>query len=306
MKENIINIDSQDVASRLDVVLTRFLENHTRSYIQNLIRSKYVYINGEVVIKPGYKVKYNDSIKIYIPKEQGIDILEDNIPLEIVYEDYDIGIIDKPKGLVVHPGPGNQAGTLANALLYHFDSLSDYGGELRPGIVHRLDKDTSGLMVIAKNNTAHQRLSEEFKQRRVERIYWALVERNIKNDSGTIDAPISRHPTNRKKMAVVESSSSRIAITHYRVLNRFAGYTLVELRLETGRTHQIRVHMSYFGNPVVGDSVYGSRRQKFNTHGQVLHAKGLGFIHPKTREYMKFEGQLPRYFSELIKIIKSS
>ena len=305
MRNITFTIGNTDIGRRLDVVLVEHINNFARSHIQSLIKSKYVSVNNNTVIRPGYKVRHGDTVEICIPPTKKIEIQEENIPLKILYEDDDIAIIDKPKGMVVHPAPGNYSGTLVNALLYHFDTLSSTGGILRPGIVHRLDKDTSGLLLVAKNNAAHEKLTKDLKARKIVRIYWAVVERNVREDEGTIDTPIVRHPVDRKKMAVIDSASSRRAITHFKVIKRFGEYTLVELKLETGRTHQIRVHMSYIGNPIIGDTVYGSKRQKFKTQGQVLHAKKLAFTQPLTGEYMKFEGELPEYFVELLEILKN-
>lgn len=305
MRNIAFTAESAEKGRRLDVVLVEHMGNHTRSQIQNLIKSKYVSVNDNTITRPGYKVRHGDNIEVRIPSIRKIEIQEEDIPLNILYEDEDIAIIDKPKGMVVHPAPGNCSGTLVNALLYHFDKLSSAGGIIRPGIVHRLDKDTSGLLIVAKNDEAHEKLTEDLKERKIVRIYWAIVERNIGQDEGVIDTPITRHPVNRKRMAVIDSGSSRRAVTHFKVLERFGEYTLVELELETGRTHQIRVHMAYIGNPIIGDTVYGSKRQKFKTNGQVLHAKRLAFTQPITGEYMELEGELPEYFIELLEILRN-
>jgi len=298
-------VEQADDKKRIDVFLTEKLPEHSRSYIQKLIKDGLVSVNGQKV-KCNFKVKPGCLIDVTIPPPKEVSIQPEPLELDIVYEDNDIVVINKPQGMVVHPAPGNYSGTLVNALLYSCDGLSGIGGEIRPGIVHRLDKDTSGLLVVAKNDAAHQSLAQQIKDRTLKRIYWCIVEKNIKEDKGIINAPIGRHPTNRKKMAVLNSPTAKPAITHFKVLERFGQYTLVEARLETGRTHQIRVHMAYIGHPVVGDSVYGSRKQKFNLKGQVLHAKKLGLIHPSTGEYMEFEAPLPPYFEDLLDILRRS
>ncbi|MFO7295119.1 MAG: RluA family pseudouridine synthase [Clostridia bacterium] len=298
-------VEQADDKKRIDVFLTEKLPEHSRSYIQKLIKDGLVSVNGQKV-KCNFKVKPGCLIDVTIPPPKEVSLQPEPLELDIVYEDNDIVVINKPQGMVVHPAPGNYSGTLVNALLYSCDGLSGIGGEIRPGIVHRLDKDTSGLLVVAKNDAAHQSLAQQIKDRTLKRIYWCIVEKNIKEDKGIINAPIGRHPTNRKKMAVLNSPTAKPAITHFKVLERFGQYTLVEARLETGRTHQIRVHMAYIGHPVVGDSVYGSRKQKFNLKGQVLHAKKLGLIHPSTGEYMEFEAPLPPYFEDLLDILRRS
>lgn len=296
-------VKQQDIGKRLDVYLGEMLEEYSRSFIQRLIKEEHVKVNGNNS-KANYRVRENDIIEVLIPPPENISIEPQKIDLNIVYEDDFIAVINKPQGMVVHPAPGNYTGTLVNALLYHFDNLSSINGKIRPGIVHRIDKDTSGLLVIAKNDLAHRSLAKQIKDKTMLRVYWALVEKNIKQDVGVINAPIARHPVDRKKMAVVYRPSSREAITHFKVLERYGDYTLVEARLETGRTHQIRVHMSYIGNPIVGDPVYGSKKQKFNLKGQALHAIKLGLIHPATNEYMEFTAPLPDYFKKLIEIFR--
>lgn len=296
-------VEQQDDKKRIDVFLSEKISEHSRSYIQKLIRDGFVLVNGQKV-KPNFKVKPGCVIDVTIPPPKEISLEPEPMELDIVYEDDDIVVVNKPQGMVVHPAPGNYSGTLVNALLYSCDELSGIGGVIRPGIVHRLDKDTSGLLVVAKNDAAHRNLAQQIKDRTLKRIYWCIVEKNIKEDKGVINAPIGRHPTNRKKMAVVSGPTAKPAITHFKVLERFGEYTLVEARLETGRTHQIRVHMAYIGHPVVGDSVYGSRKQKFDLKGQALHAKKLGLIHPSTGEYMEFEAPLPEYFENLLSILR--
>jgi len=296
--------EQQDIGKRLDLYLNEIFEEYSRSYLQRLIKEDNVFINGKNV-KPNYRIKENDSVKVIIPLPKDISIEPEKIEIDIVYEDSDIIVINKPQGMVVHPAPGNYTGTLVNALMYHCNDLSTINGKIRPGIVHRIDKDTSGLLIVAKNNFSHLCLAKQIQDKTLYRVYWALVENNIKQDNGVINAPIARHPVDRKKMAVVYGPSSREAITHYKVLERYGSYTLVEARLETGRTHQIRVHMAYIGHPVVGDPVYGSRKQKFKLKGQVLHAIKLGVVHPSTKEYMEFTAPLPEYFKNVLEKIKN-
>lgn len=287
---------------RIDQYLSQELNEISRSYIQKLIKDGLVTVNNKNV-KAKYIVSEGDHIQINLPEPQKLEIEPENIPIDIVYEDDDIAIVNKPQGMVVHPAPGNYSGTLVNALLYRLKSLSSINGIIRPGIVHRIDKDTSGLLMIAKNNLAHEKLSKQLKDHSINRIYYALVDGNIKEEKGTIDAPIGRHPVDRKKMAVT-TKNSKEAKTHFTVLERYGQYTLIEARLETGRTHQIRVHMSYINHPVTGDPVYGSKNQKFKTNGQLLHAKTIGFIHPRTGQYLEFDSQLPEQFLRILDILK--
>jgi 23S rRNA pseudouridine1911/1915/1917 synthase len=296
-------IVDEDDNERLDVYIAQELDEVSRSYIQKLIKDGLVKVNGEVV-KPKYSVSQGDLINIRLPKPKRLEVNPENIPIEIVYEDSDIAVVNKPQGMVVHPAPGNFSGTLVNALLYHLDCLSSINGIIRPGIVHRIDKDTSGLLMIAKNDMAHIKLSEQLKEHSITRVYYTLVLGNIKEDKGTINAPIGRHPVDRKRMAVTEKNS-KDAITHYEVLERFINYTLLKVRLETGRTHQIRVHMSYINHPVIGDPIYGSKKQEFNLKGQLLHAKTIGFIHPRTEEYMEFDSELPEHFTRVLDILRN-
>ncbi|MDI3500689.1 MAG: RluA family pseudouridine synthase [Thermoanaerobacter sp.] len=293
--------EKEDEGKRIDVFLAAELD-YTRSYIKKLIVDELVFVNGKTV-KPSYKVKENDEVVVNIPEAEKIDVLPENIPLDILYEDDDIIVINKPQGMVVHPAPGNYSGTLVNALLYHCKNLSGINGILRPGIVHRLDKDTSGVMVVAKNDKAHISLSNQIKERSVFKKYVAIVEGVIKDEEGKIEAPIGRHPVDRKKMAVIEDG--RYALTLYKVLERFKENTLVEAVIKTGRTHQIRVHMAYIGHPIVGDHVYGFKRQKFKLEGQALHSSVLGFMHPTKGVYMEFEAPLPEYFKKLIEILRN-
>ncbi len=288
---------------RLDVFLSETIPGESRSYIQKLIKDGRVTISNKNV-KPNYKVKEGECIRISIPPPVAISLEPEDIDLDIIYQDNDIAVINKPQGMVVHPAPGNYSGTLVNALLYHCNHLSGINGKIRPGIVHRLDKDTSGIIVVAKNDSAHRYLAAQIAARKALRVYWAIVENNIIEDEGTIDAPIKRHPVDRKKMTVATGPGSREAVTHFRVLERFREFTLVEASLETGRTHQIRVHMSHIKHPIVGDTIYGSKKQKFRLQGQALHAKILGIIHPTTKEYMEFEASPPEYFNKLIENLR--
>lgn len=285
---------------RIDKFISENAENLSRSYVQKLIEENKISVNGKSV-KSNYKTKPGDVIEIEIPAPVSLDVTAEDIPLDIVYEDDCMLVVNKPQGMVVHPAAGNYEGTLVNALLNHCGgSLSEINGVIRPGIVHRIDKDTSGLLMVAKDNTAHISLSEQIKEHSLTRKYITLVHGNIKEDSGTIDKPIGRHHTDRKKMCITEKNS-RNAVTHFKVLKRFGTYTFVECRLETGRTHQIRVHMASIGHPVMGDKTYGVKKEKYNLTGQLLHAKVVGFIHPKTGEYMEFETEIPERFLKFLK-----
>lgn len=295
-------VDSYNENLRLDVYLSENIKDKSRSYIQNLIKSGKVIVDGSIK-KGSYKLKLGDQVEVEIPENEKLNVEPENIPIDIIYEDRDVIVVNKAQGMVVHPAPGNYSGTLVNALLYHCTDLSGINGILRPGIVHRIDKDTSGILVVAKNDMAHKKLAEQLKEHSMNRIYNALVEGIIKEDTGTIDKPLGRHPNQRIKMAVVKDG--RRAVTHYRVLQRYKSNTLIECKLETGRTHQIRVHMAYIGHPIVGDPVYGYTKQKFKLQGQMLHAKKLGFIHPSTGKYMEFDSELPEYFKKIIEIINN-
>lgn len=301
----LVKIKADEKGDRLDVFLSESeeLEGRSRSFIQKLIKEGKIAVNGKMK-KAKYSVKPGDEIEVEIEEEEEDGKPEpQNIDLNIIYEDEDLAVVYKPQGMVVHPADGNKDGTLVNALLYHMDSLSDInGGDIRPGIVHRIDKDTSGVLLVAKNNKAHESLAKQLEEHSVTRKYLALVEGRIKEDKGTVDAPIGRNPSDRKKMAVVEGG--RRAVTHFRVVERFEDNTLVEAQLETGRTHQIRVHMKYIKHPVVGDPVYGIRKQRFRLEGQLLHAHTIGFIHPSTGEYMEFSYPLPDYFEEVLRKLK--
>ena len=281
-------------ALRIDVFTAKTAEI-TRSRAAGLIADGNVLINGKAAAKNA-KVKDGDSVTITLPDPETYDITPEDIPLDIVYEDGDLLVLNKPKGMVVHPAAGNYSGTLVNALIYHFvDSLSGINVFIIPDIVHRIDKNTSGLLMVAKNDFAHNKLAEQIKEHSFTREYEAVVYGGLKADSGVIDAPIGRHPIKRKQMAVI-SENSKNAVTHYEVIKRFEGFTHVKLRLETGRTHQIRVHMAYIGHPVAGDEVYGPKKVIKELGGQCLHAKKIGFIHPRTGEYMEFSSRLPDYF----------
>lgn len=283
---------------RADKALSIIFDNLSRNFIQNLFEENKILIN-EKIAKGKLKLSIGDIIKIDIPKPQKLEVEAEDIPLDIIYEDKDIVIVNKPKDMVVHPAPGNYTGTLVNALLNHCDDLSGINGVIRPGIVHRIDKDTSGILVIAKNDLAHNELAAQFKEHSIKREYYALVEGRIKKDEGTIDAPIGRHPNNRLKFAVCEGGKR--AVTHYKVLDVFNSCTLIKCTLETGRTHQIRVHMAFIGHPLVGDTIYGLKKQKLTNNGQVLHAKTLGFIHPTTKQYVEFDSELPQEYKEILR-----
>ena len=294
-------IEKEDASKRLDVFLSEKIEDATRSYIKTLIDDGKITVNLAKV-KAGYKLKIGDSIDVEIVEKKPENIVAEDIPLDIVYEDEDIIIVNKPKGMVVHPANGNYTGTMVNSLMNsHKDNLSSINGVIRPGIVHRIDKDTSGILVVAKNDNAHKKLSEQFKVHSIKRKYIALVKGIIKEDKLTIDRPIGRSIKDRKKMAVTEKNSRR-AITHISVLKRFylSNVTLIEAELETGRTHQIRVHMAYLHHPLVGDEVYGKKDSKFKVNGQMLHAKYLGFIHPTSGKFVEFDSPLPEYFSSIL------
>lgn len=304
MENQYFYVSDDEDEVRLDVYLAEQYEEFSRSYIQKLITGKHVKVNNTFE-KNKYLIKAGDSIEVILPEPQTLDVKPQNIPLDIVYEDQDIIIINKPQGMVVHPGAGNYTDTLVNALLHHCDGqLSSINGVIRPGIVHRIDKDTSGLLMVAKNNVAHQSLAEQLKEHSITRKYHAICTGIIKESRVTINAPIGRHPVDRLKMTVIQSG--RNAVTYVNALERFKDYTYIEAQLETGRTHQIRVHLSYIKHPLLGDEVYGKRSSKFNLKGQVLHAKTLGFVHPRTNEYMEFNSDLPDYFKKLLEIMSKN
>lgn len=288
-----------DGGVRMDVALTQLLEQVTRSAAQRLLEEGRVTCDGRTV-KKNEKTVAGQVLEVELPEPEAVDIIPQDIPLDIRYEDDDVIVLNKPKGLVVHPAAGHADGTLVNALLYHCaGSLSGINGELRPGIVHRIDKDTSGLLIVAKNDYAHQKLAAQLADHTLARTYEAVVCGGVKADSGTIDAPIGRHPTDRKKMAVTEKNS-RHAVTHYEVIARYRGYTHIRCRLETGRTHQIRVHMAYKGHPILGDMVYGHKKPELGLDSQCLHARELTFLHPRTDEPVTVCCELPDYFTETL------
>ena len=302
-----MKISEENVKIRLDVFVSSYL-GITRSNAQNLIDEGNVTVNGKVENK-NYKLRLNDEVEIEESEPKILDVVAENIPLDIIYEDSDIVVINKPSGMVVHPAPGNESGTLVNALLYHCgDTLSGINGVIRPGIVHRIDKDTSGLLVVAKNDDAHIFLSALLKDHDIKRTYHAIIIGHMKEQNGTVNAPIARHSVDRKKMAVV--AGGREAITHYEVIEEYTGYSYLKLNLETGRTHQIRVHMSYKGHPIIGDTVYGGGKTQFEKansallDGQSLHAKELSFPHPRTKKIMHFECELPSNFKALIEKLR--
>jgi len=302
---NYYEVDPARAGTRLDVYLAGESPGTSRSYLQRLIGDGLVKVNG-APSKPGYRVKPGDEIVLCVPYPEELKVEPEPLPLDIYYEDADVIVINKPRGMVVHPAEGNYSGTLVNALLYHCRDLSGINGVLRPGIVHRLDKDTSGLLMAAKNDAAHLELARQLKDRRVVRRYLALVHGRIEEDSGTIEAPIGRHSRDRQRMAVAAAGGGKPAVTHYRVVQRFAKSTLLKVRLETGRTHQIRVHLAYLGHPLVGDGKYAPRRDHYGLAGQFLHAAVLGFTHPRTKEYLAFEAPLPVELADFLRKIRGS
>ena len=301
--ETQIEITSEEQGLRIDVLLTKRFPELSRSHLQKLIADDLVTVNGKLT-KANYKVQAEDSIRIIFPEAKPVEIAAEAIPLDILYEDADIIVINKPRGMVVHPAAGNYAGTLVNALLEHCQDLSGINGEIRPGIVHRLDKDTSGVMVAAKNDRAHIALAEQIKNRTASRKYVAIVHGTIAEEQGIINAPIGRHPSDRKKMAVTFSNSKE-AITRFRVMERFINYTLVECKLQTGRTHQIRVHMQYIGHPVVGDPKYGPEKKRFAISGQALHSAELSLKHPNSGEELLFTAPVPPDMADILTKLKA-
>ena len=296
-----LTVNEEDALTRLDIFLTEndSLPDLSRSYVQKLIKNGNVLVN-HVPARNSRKMMIGDEVEIDIPEPESLRIEPENIPLDILYEDDDLLVVNKPKGMVVHPAPGHSGGTLVNALLYHCrGSLSGINGIERPGIVHRIDRDTTGSLVVAKNDLTHAGLASQLAEHSIRRVYNAIVWDNIKEENGTVNAPIGRHPTDRKKMAM-NVKNGREAITHYHVLERFGKCTYIECTLETGRTHQIRVHMTGIGHPLLGDAVYGVRKGYERFEGQTLHARVLGFVHPRTGLYMEFEAPLPAYFRELL------
>lgn len=301
-KDRIITlaVSEDSGGTRLDAYISSQIEELSRNYAQQIIESGCVSVNGKEELSKKAKVKSGDSIEIDYPEPETLNVEPQDIPIEIVYEDDDVIVVEKPRGMVVHPSPGNFDGTLVNALMYHCgDTLSSINGTIRPGIVHRIDKDTSGLLMIAKNNIAHESLAAQLKEHSCTREYTALVYDNIREDELTVDRPIGRDEKNRLRRAVF-GSNPKEAVTHIRVVKRYGKYTLIKARLETGRTHQIRVHMSYIKHPLVGDELYGPKKQTLPVKGQMLHAGVLGFLHPTTGEYMEFRSELPEYFTEIL------
>lgn len=288
---------------RIDKCISSYMADLSRSYIQKIIKDGNVFVN-EQAVRANYRVKPDDRIQFVIPASAEPDIPAQDIPLDIIYEDTDLLIINKPKNMVVHPAPGHYEGTLVNAIMYHCKGeLSGINGVLRPGIVHRIDKDTTGSIIVCKNDEAHKAIAEQLRTHDITRKYRAIVYGNMKCEQGTVDAPIGRHHNDRKKMAINEKNGKR-AVTHYRVLEHFGQYTYIECQLETGRTHQIRVHMASIGYPLLGDTVYTSRKAPFHLEGQVLHAMTIGFVHPRSGDYVEFEAPLPAYFERLLQMLR--
>ncbi len=304
MNEIVMEITPEMEGERIDKCFSNYLESLSRSYIQKIIKDGKAYVN-DAVVKANYKVKVDDKVQFEIPDCEEPDIPPQDIPLDILYEDKDILIVNKPKDMVVHPAPGHYEGTLVNAIMFHCkDELSGINGVLRPGIVHRIDKDTTGSIIICKNDEAHRKIAQQLKEHSITRKYRAIVYGRIMEEEGTVNAPIGRHPTDRKKMAINEKNG-KPAVTHYKVLERFDKYTYIECQLETGRTHQIRVHMTSIGHPLLGDEVYGNAKCPFKLEGQTLHAMTIGFIHPTTGEYVEYEAPLPEYFEHLLQILRT-
>ena len=297
------SVDGSENGIRIDRYLSEKNAELSRSYLQKLLKEQGITVNGREV-KANYKVQAGDEIRISLPDLSEPDILPEDIPLDILYEDEDVMVVNKPKGMVVHPSAGHTSGTLVNAILFHCQgNLSGINGVMRPGIVHRIDKDTTGALLICKNDVAHRDLAEQLKEHSIKRRYRAIVSGNLKDDEGTVEGPIGRHPVDRKKMAI-NYKNGKEAITHYKVLERFGNATYIECRLETGRTHQIRVHMTSIGHPLLGDEVYGSGKNPYHLQGQALHAMVLGFVHPRTGEYLEFTSPLPEYFTNLLEKLR--
>ena len=304
--ENLIKITVEDdiKGSRIDAALAGSVQSLSRSAIQKLIAQGSVSLNGRICTEKKQKVEAGDIVEVLVPEPEELDVTAENIPLDIVYEDDDVLVVNKPKGMVVHPAAGNYTGTLVNAVMYHCRGrLSSINGVIRPGIVHRIDKDTSGLLMIAKTDEAHKNLAAQLEKHTIKRSYQAIVYNNFTGDEGTVDAPIGRDPSNRLRQAVTYSNSKE-AYTTYRVLERFGRFTLIEAVLKTGRTHQIRVHMAYIKHPLLGDTVYGPAKPLYGAKGQMLHAKTLGFVHPSTGEYMEFDSELPEEFKTILEKLR--
>ena len=306
MKMESFEVEAEQEGERLDKFLSIIYPEFSRAFFQKLIKSKQVSVN-ETPQKASYCVKIDDIVTVEIPDAVETTIEPENIPLDILYEDDDVLIVNKPKGMVVHPSAGHYSGTLVNAIMYHCkDTLSGINREIRPGIVHRIDMDTTGSLIVCKNDEAHVNIAQQIKEHSVNRIYVGIVCGNVKEDSGTVEGAIGRHPIERKKMAINEKNG-KPASTHYKVLERFKNYTYMQFKLETGRTHQIRVHMASIGHPLLGDILYSSGRSPFkHLQGQCLHAKTIGFIHPKTGEYMEYSAPLPEYFEKMLCLLKSN
>ena len=304
MKKEVFEVDSSYEEERLDKYLSLIFPEQSRSFFQKLIKDGQIRVN-EKTEKANYRLKTQDLIEVSIPEAVETPILPENIPLDILYEDDDLLIVNKPKGMVVHPSAGHYTGTLVNAIMYHCkDSLSGINGEIRPGIVHRIDMDTTGSLIVCKNDESHVFVAEQIKEHSVVRKYRGIVCGHVKEEEGTIHAPIGRHPIERKKMAINEKNG-KDAITHYRVLEHFANYTYMEFQLETGRTHQIRVHMASIGHPLLGDTLYSSGKSPYKLQGQTLHAMTIGFIHPRTKEYLEISAPLPEYFEKILRDLRS-
>lgn len=303
MEKRIIQVRPEDAGTRVDAYLAGEIEELTRSAAQRLLEAGDVLCGGKIFAK-NYRLTGNETIEVSLPEPEVLNVRPENIPLDVVYEDDDVIVVNKPKGLVVHPAPGHPDGTLVNALLYHCgDSLSGIGGVLRPGIVHRIDRDTSGLIIAAKNDFAHQKLAAQLSDHTLARTYQCVVVGNLKEDSGTVNAPIGRCPADRKKMAV--AAGGRRAVTHWEVITRYPGFTHVRCHLETGRTHQIRVHMAYLGHPILGDTVYGAKKPVPGLQGQCLHAAGLRFVHPRTGEIVELTCPLPEEFEGILRKLEA-
>lgn len=304
MNKIVLEADGEDEGTRIDKYLAESFQDFSRSYLQKLIKDEQIIVN-EKIVKANYKIGANDQITVMIPDPKVLEILPENIPLNILYEDEDVILVNKPKGMVVHPAAGHYSGTLVNALMYHCrGNLSGINGVLRPGIVHRIDRDTTGVLIACKNDKAHNSLAEQLRVHSITRKYEAICFHLFHEPEGTIDAPIGRHPVDRKKMAINRINGKR-AVTHYRVLENLKGFSYVECCLETGRTHQIRVHMASISHPLLGDEVYCNAKTPYKLQGQTLHARVLGFIHPSTGKYMEFEAPLPEYFQDLLNKLKA-
>ena len=306
MQRESFEVEAEQEGERLDKCVSSIYNDFSRAFFQKLIKNNQVAVNDKVQ-KASYCVKIDDIVTVEIPDAVETTIEPENIPLDILYEDDDLLVVNKPKGMVVHPSAGHYSGTLVNAIMYHCkDSLSGINGEIRPGIVHRIDMDTTGSLIVCKNDEAHINIAQQIKEHSVNRIYVGIVCGNVKEDSGTVEGAIGRHPIERKKMTINEKNG-KPAITHYKVLERFGNYTYMQFKLETGRTHQIRVHMASIGHPLLGDALYSSGRSPFkHLQGQCLHAQTIGFVHPRTGKYMEYSAPLPEYFEKLLYLLKSS